>query len=1708
MQYSIGTILDGKVNNITANGVYVTIDNETFGFLPNIKMTPYLNAEGKFAGVKYDRIRVVVEDIRQDGMLLFCDFNYWVKLQVAKEFSSRYEPGTIFSCEVKSVSDSTATILVSNTVEGYISKDQLGWNAINKVSDVLYVGEPINAVFIGTDNMRLLFSLKYLQKRPYDDSLYDLSLDDLMKYCGHSGTEFVGECHKRGPYVFLENLYSINPGEEGKILTDKKYGYNLRAIVPGNNSSLIEGNFYKFKLALVPKETRLERNQLFQFRAANISPINRNPFSDDVLEAFKKNISPYTNITASHLLAEVGKNMYSSKDRMFFELIQNADDASPENGVSVTVKTEGDYLTLVHNGFSFDREDFEAISSAANGTKKANENKTGYKGIGFKSVFTDSQEVLIKTGGYQFKYQKDHPVFTSFEKFYFFVNELSTQEQKDRFLARFSSERAKFNGVSDIPWQLEPIWVKKEAFPTLSAFQSGANVAIALKLGEDKINDEKGYRKAIEAVIDKPKFMLFLRNTNRIDFNERSASKEIDGSRILLKNSFGAVRQELFERKDYLIDTSDEVFVEKGYDIKRKIEKEDDGKIIEATFVNSKNQEYENIPKKLAISKSTEITFAVKVDTNEKAHIKPDTNCSEVSMFAYLPTLVKEFKFPFFINANFVLDSPRQHILSDNPWNCFLMGEIGELIVKWCAELCERREPNALDLLPTAFFNESESDIAELSEAFNKRYKSALGCVPFILCGDNKLHIPSEVVIDKTGLAKIVGESVFCNILGSIKHIPSHDIECSVLDNDIFASVEKIHLSHLVTLLNDNTKINAWYKSATKHDQDAFLSWLDKNSESLKTIISTLNIFKLGEDMVSSSDITIEKSRLITTDKINPIKSVLEKIGFSCTELIDDESKLKPFAPKQSLKKLFEALSSNEKLGGLTTDEKLLLIKHFAQVESIDGSSISALSLFHNESGIIKPINAMIAYVDDSPKWIKPFMIKKDENSEDIQSYLVPADRAFEKLILPNLSSVQTDINTIYRHFKWTDAKLSKRVVDILKQEDKLASFIDIVKDLGKDTKEYYLQSITKLDISEDKEYSKDSYEYKVLQLAIDTYEDPSVFSDYVFIGVKCLKDFSIKDDVKCEYTTSTSSVLQFVMMSLSRLLPSYVNQSDKIDDVKALFDSSLAFDKLVKAKRKTAQWVEGELNKSLGIVHASYEPWKKNAGNAQQYLFSVYRRRLSWPNVKGFSIKLEDESDDFINEMMDYLYTKDLPISSSPFTCKITSYFTGKFFDNDYILNEEQLLPSIERWADDENKRQYLLKNGVRDLDNIVISFRKAFISNQEFKQVDDLYDADKKSSLEFFVGTDYVHWPVIGEYQIDFLNKMLAIRYSPLKESIDSETLESKATEMMTNSYVNWAANSFPNIFLYDGKMPMVVTLNGNSTVLMRTASGTHYYDTTKRKLYLDKNEDTDELMFDIARGNKIPFNLDDYRAVFRVGMTAVSNEELEQTHQKIEDLTSELTEKENLLIRYRQRFGDIDAISSSPAQGSDSHKADATIKKGDHEGLSSSERTAAQLEAQQFLKQTQPNWVFPEHYAEADDEGEPFYFSTINVIDENGVRFPIVLKSHKTEGEPLKINTFEWDSISKDKARIFVYTGNDIKEIDVMDLVRDQPTVNVSFSTENLDIEERISAFADSLRYFKELHFDFDSFNLSKQARSLAGMYNENARRQGATSDKTDL
>ena len=87
------------------------------------------------------------------------------------------------------------------------------------------------------------------------------------------------------------------------------------------------------------------------------------------------------------------------------------------------------------------------------------------------------------------------------------------------------------------------------------------------------------------------------------------------------------------------------------------------------------------------------------------------------------------------------------------------------------------------------------------------------------------------------------------------------------------------------------------------------------------------------------------------------------------------------------------------------------------------------------------------------------------------------------------------------------------------------------------------------------------------------------------------------------------------------------------------------------------------------------------------------------------------------------------------------------------------------------------------------------------------------------------------------------------------------------------------------------------------------------------------------------------------------------------------------------------------------------------------------------------------------------------------------------------------------------MLVYTGDDIKRIFVKDLIMNQTNIALSFSTENLDIEERIEAFAESLHYFKELHFDFDSFNISRKAQSVAEVYKKNKRANLDSNNNTE-
>ena len=75
--------------------------------------------------------------------------------------------------------------------------------------------------------------------------------------------------------------------------------------------------------------------------------------------------------------------------------------------------------------------------------------------------------------------------------------------------------------------------------------------------------------------------------------------------------------------------------------------------------------------------------------------------------------------------------------------------------------------------------NEEETGTLSLSPFFNKAFSKALKIESFIKVTDEEAVKQEEIIIDKTGLSKIIGGDKFLEILNSEKHLPSEDIGVS-----------------------------------------------------------------------------------------------------------------------------------------------------------------------------------------------------------------------------------------------------------------------------------------------------------------------------------------------------------------------------------------------------------------------------------------------------------------------------------------------------------------------------------------------------------------------------------------------------------------------------------------------------------------------------------------------------------------------------------------------------------------------------------------------------------------------------------------------------------------------------------------------------------------------------------------------------------------
>ena len=424
---------------------------------------------------------------------------------------------------------------------------------------------------------------------------------------------------------------------------------------------------------------------------------------------------PYQPMNLFNSLVQLSSGIYTEEERFIYELLQNADDAATGSKLKVRIDIESKHFIFSHDGEPFDDIDVESICSVGDGVKSNDENKTGYKGIGFKSVFSHSKTIAIKTGDYFFKFSEenwnDHWQSNWGSK---------TDWQKER------TEKRKSPGVK-MPWQIIPIPIEIDGLGINYDVISEFNVSTILF----DIKSDNLTQRVLELLQDS-QILLFLRSKEVILEVFISGKLILSIKKFILEDTVGLFNDNNL-KSEWIVSSKNISIPEDVIDDISKDEK---------------------TPPKLKGANTCEISFAVQ---KEKKKL---VSTEEALIYAYLPTSIS-CGLPFVVNSNFITDASRQQLQKESKWNLWLFNQMAYSYFEWVAELAKagKLDKSFLTIIPDKLY------FGELGSEFNKGFDKALSEIAFIPSTSGKMLRVNEAVYDKTKIAELVSSDVLLKYL-------------------------------------------------------------------------------------------------------------------------------------------------------------------------------------------------------------------------------------------------------------------------------------------------------------------------------------------------------------------------------------------------------------------------------------------------------------------------------------------------------------------------------------------------------------------------------------------------------------------------------------------------------------------------------------------------------------------------------------------------------------------------------------------------------------------------------------------------------------------------------------------------------------------------------------------------------------------------------
>ncbi len=516
---------------------------------------------------------------------------------------------------------------------------------------------------------------------------------------------------------------------------------------------------------------------------------------------FKQNTdykNPDQAVNQMQSLYALSKDLYTDSIRFIYELLQNADDSKVGNlKVKVSVRLFENKLLIAHTGKAFDERDIQGLCAVNNGTKKKEIDKTGFKGIGFKSVFGQSEKVIVFSDGEYFRFDANYGHIWTWE---------DTQQSWE--LRRGRSFQ--------FPWQIIPIYTELHEIPvSIQEYLLEKNFTVATII---EIENAASTITAINELSEKVDMFLFLKHIEEIDFNV--GTEKLIKITLTQENETALTLNGLIKAK-YLLKNI---------------------KLIVPLEIKQEISGDSNVPEKLKLAETIEISLAAKIGTEG---IEP-LSASESLLYAYLPTEERKYYLPVLVNTAFLTTANRESLHTDSVWNQWIFNNISKELFIWIAELVVGKyEDQAYQLLPEKLVGENA-----LAKEFNEGHRSSTSNLPFLLTYERKLIRLREAIIDETFLINntLFGQDLIRNFIINDRDLQGIDLKPFVPHRKTTSKFKKLgvesfkwadlikllsfHLFSLTHTVTKNTELilllkkNSEAEKPSEINQEALKKWI------------------------------------------------------------------------------------------------------------------------------------------------------------------------------------------------------------------------------------------------------------------------------------------------------------------------------------------------------------------------------------------------------------------------------------------------------------------------------------------------------------------------------------------------------------------------------------------------------------------------------------------------------------------------------------------------------------------------------------------------------------------------------------------------------------------------------------------------------------------------------------------------------------------